>query len=333
MALDMYDCAENRAKFLKDDFEKREEAGKNLLKFGVDFLDDALYGIGPHEVILIGAESGAGKTQLVSNIAKYNISQGKNVHMFALEAHDLEIEHRIIFQIFIGILQKKGHKNWPSYEEYYYRHHEFHVEELEAQQIFSDCYRTLSTFYRTKSQFTSEDFIQLYAMSAVSKADLIIVDHAHYFDWGEKSDYEGLKDVITKVRHCADTMRVPCLLVAHMRKPDLKVKQLAPSMHDFHGTSELYKKANKALTLGKGRYDPHNQKAFTYCNAIKQRMNGQVTTITARLVFDFKTNNYLDGYSLGHLDTKAEATGYFTQIEPTAYPRWAKNHRRKPLKV
>lgn len=324
---DFPDFAQNRSKYLDGDFINRERIGKNLLSFGIDFLDDALFGIAPHEVILVGAESGAGKTQLVSNVAMHNLLQGKKVHFYALEAHYLEIEHRIIFQLLIDILKRDNKKPWPSYEEYYYRLHEFHVEELEAQELFKKTLGNLATFYKTAENFTVQDFKGLYASSALSNADLIIVDHAHYFDWGDKSDYHGLKEVITKARFCADTYGIPCLLVSHMRKPDPRVKTLAPSMHDFHGTSELYKRANKAFTLGKGKYDPHNRTAHTYCNAIKQRMNGQVTTVTARMIFDFRTTSYAPGYSLGLLNTDKEFDdkGNFQKLE--SLPSWAKRAR------
>ena len=60
--------------------------------FGIKYLDAALHGIKPNDLILIGASSGAGKTELCTHIAKTNAKLGKRVRYIALEAEKNEIE-------------------------------------------------------------------------------------------------------------------------------------------------------------------------------------------------------------------------------------------------
>ena len=82
--------------------DERQHRQKNkLLKFGVSFVDDSLLGILPDDLILVGAPSGVGKTQFCVNLALANVSVGKRVHFFALEAGKYEIERRLKWQILV----------------------------------------------------------------------------------------------------------------------------------------------------------------------------------------------------------------------------------------
>ena len=92
----MFRCAADR--FQEEEAHRKELWGR-ILKFGVSYLDDALLGILPNDLVLIGAPSGAGKTQLCVNIANANLAEGKRVHVFALEAEQDEWERRIKYQM------------------------------------------------------------------------------------------------------------------------------------------------------------------------------------------------------------------------------------------
>src|SRR5688572_24796361 len=81
------------------EYQARLNMPKTAMRFGVDFLDDALRGILPDDLILLGAPSGAGKTQLCCNIAYANLFEGKRVHYIALEASIYEIERRLKFPL------------------------------------------------------------------------------------------------------------------------------------------------------------------------------------------------------------------------------------------
>lgn len=88
------------------EYEERKNMLDRQLRFGVDYLDDSLRGILPDDLILLGASSGAGKTQLCCNIAYANLEDGKTVHYIALEASRFEIERRLkypmVFERFIS---------------------------------------------------------------------------------------------------------------------------------------------------------------------------------------------------------------------------------------
>jgi replicative DNA helicase len=78
---------------------QRTQQGASCLTFGVQFLDEAVGGIYSNDLVLYGAKTGIGKTQLATITAMANAANGKRVHFFALEAEQHEIERRIKYQI------------------------------------------------------------------------------------------------------------------------------------------------------------------------------------------------------------------------------------------
>jgi len=315
--------AKNRSQDMGDHFNTRVQRGENLLGFGIDYLDDALYGISRSDVILVGAESGAGKTQLVTNIALHNVAQKKQVHYFALEADDMEIEDRICYQLFIENLKADKIFSWPEYQDFAHGRHKYPVQDLQTQNQFKQDFKGLHTLYK-EGDYTVDKFTASYADSVARGAELIIVDHAHYFDWGEKSDYVGLREVVTTARDMALISNVPCILVSHMRKTDQFNACYAPAIEDFHGTSELYKRATKALTMGKGSYDPTSGLGETFINVVKQRFNGQVTRVTGKLHFNYNKTTYERGYEIGRANQKRGKE--FEIFEQDVIPKWCKKY-------
>ena len=71
---------------LDGELEERLAEAERALKYHHAFLDDYLRAILPADLILIGAPTGLGKTDLALNIATTNALLGKRVHYFALAA-------------------------------------------------------------------------------------------------------------------------------------------------------------------------------------------------------------------------------------------------------
>ena len=75
-----------------------KKLSSKVVPFNIDYLDDVARGIYPTDVVLISAATGAGKTHIASVMAERSARAGKRVGFFALEAHRLEIEQRILFR-------------------------------------------------------------------------------------------------------------------------------------------------------------------------------------------------------------------------------------------
>lgn len=305
--------------------ESRQGLRDRLCRFGVDFLDDALAGIFPDDLVLLGAMSGAGKTQMCCNIALTNMADGKKVHYVALEASEFEIERRmkfpLVMQRYYADDQKKykphiGFTNWILGD---------HGDELadyenDVSKFFESAYRDLFLFYK-QEKFGVEELIQS-AVYAADETDLIVVDHVHYFDFDDENELRALREIAKISRALAIEQQKPIVLVAHLRKRDKFSDELIPGIDEFHGTSDLTKIATKVITIAPGNLNPEGLYE-TYFRIPKNRIEGGVTRFSGREFFNSKTNEYERGkYDVGFAD-QSKKTG-FKVVEDTHYPRWAR---------
>lgn len=311
------------AEFSFEEIETRKNARDRMLTFGVEFLDNAMLGILKNDLVLIGAGSGAGKTQLCCSIAKANIENGKRVHYIALEAEHLEIEKRIKFQIFSNHFfndpeRPKGvtlsFQEWmvgdfiDSCAKY----------EASAANEFMQKYSTLFVFYKA-DKFDVIDLIQT-VLSCADETDLIILDHVHYMDYEDSSENVAIKKIAITARTLALENSCPIILVSHLRKKDKASRDFAPGLEEFHGSSDLYKIATKAITLAPGNVDNGNME--TYFRIVKNRFEGSVTRYVAKTFYNPREARYEANYELGLAGQNRDEG--FVRLDPNNHPSWGK---------
>lgn len=102
---------------LQQEIEIRAGLVKGITRFGISFLDEALDGILPIDLVLFGASSGVGKTSLVSDIAYKNAALGKRVYGIFLEAFEGEIELKNKYKL-LAQEAKKRPNTFPNYKEW-----------------------------------------------------------------------------------------------------------------------------------------------------------------------------------------------------------------------
>lgn len=302
----------------QSEISARLDAKKNVLSFGVSYLDEACVGILQNDLILIGAHSGGGKTQLCVNIAKHNAEKNKRVHYIALEAEPMEIERRIKYQLFCKHLKNQNFH--PRYPEWRLGEYSVNYAEVEASAAdeFKNKYKTLFTYYK-RGDFTVRDLI--ITVSAIAdESDLIIVDHVHYFDYEDDNENRAVKEIAKTARELALENSKPIILVSHLRKKDSKNPELAPGLEEFHGSSDLYKIATKSLTIGPGEVTPRST-IQTYFRIVKERFDGSVTRFLGNIEYDFKKGAYDSRYKIGYANQKSKDG--FTEIDQHSYPAWA----------
>jgi archaellum biogenesis ATPase FlaH len=303
------------------EIEARRDARKNLIPFGISFLDDALAGIMPHDLVLIGAPSAIGKTQLCVLIANAGLMSGKNVHYIALEAEPQEIERRIKYRIFADMFYHANQTGYVNSRDWrlgdYLKTHE--SIETEAAQFFEKGYKQLFMKYKP-DVFGIEQLIEAVTTNA-DKTDLIIVDHVHYFDFEGDNENKSMKEIATTARKLALEMGKPIILIAHLRKRDRGNPDLCADMEEFHGSSDLFKIATKVITIAPGGVTEKG-KCETYFRIPKNRMDGSVNRYIGRLFYDPRKETYEKQYRIG-LASATKQDG-FTELDHNRYPKWAK---------
>lgn len=313
-----------------DEVNQRKNLRNGILKFGIKYLDDAMAGILKNDLILIGAGSGAGKTQTCCNIAKANIEQGKKVHYIALEAEYLEIERRIKYQLFAKSFfsdheRPRGvdisFQNWMLGDFI----DSCVVHEAAAARDFMQKYETLFTFYKA-NKFDISDLICT-VMECADETDLIILDHVHYMDFDDNENENlAIKKIAKTARDLALEQGKPIILVSHMRKSDRHSLTFAPGLEEFHGSSDLYKIATKAVTIGPGAMSSDG-KIETYFRIVKNRFEGSVTRYLGKCLYNSKEGNYDRNYEVG--DAYQNRDAGFKQLDRSIYPKWGEYYSRE----
>jgi archaellum biogenesis ATPase FlaH len=313
---------------ISGELERRRKNQGERMSFGVDFLDDSLRGILRDDLVLIGAPSGMGKTQLCCNIANANLALGKKVHYVALEASEDEIERRLLYPLvmeryFSDPNRKALHVTFPEW--LLGEHIDALMEyELAAARFYETAYGSLFTFYK-QERFGLSELIQSVLMAS-RDTDLIMIDHVHYFDFDDDNENRAIREIAKTVRQLAIDEKVPIILVAHLRKRDRANEELCAGLEEFHGSSDLYKIATKVITMSPGA--PINKSLFeTYFRVPKNRIDGGVTRYLAKEFYNHQLGTYeKNKYRLGQAHQKRNKP--FEEIDGNNRPAWAKRHGR-----
>jgi len=295
-----------------DEVLDRVKDGKNIIEYGISFLDDILCGIISHDLIMVGARSGSGKTELAKIVAGHNAKKGKRVAFFALEAEEAEIERRIKFSILISYWEKdnegvSGAKNF-GYAEWRLGKYKDSLDRddytLRAEAEYAKDYSTLKTYYRVSGDFGIND-LDREILRIHTDVDLIIIDHLHYFDLEGENENLQMKKLVKRLRSMALCLGIPILCIAHLKK--IGVNSLIPSMNDFHGSSDITKIATTCIMLSScdgfvPTEDGTSHGISTFVRIAKFRLDGTRTKYVGMALYDKQKGCYLDKYAIGQLN-------------------------------
>lgn len=301
----------------------RLEAAKRQLPYGHAFLDDCLRSIMPNDLIVIGARTGVGKTELARGIATHNAKRGKRVRYFALEAEPREIERRTKYGVIASLLvQHRVSLDHPfNYPDWYRGRFDAQLGDLEdeADEWIQVNLRTLQTYYRGR-HFDRDDVTKI-VLAEQDNADLIVLDHLHYVDIDDDNENRGMRDLVMAIRNTAIDAGLPVILVVHLRKKATGSKSLVPSTDDIHGSSEIAKVCTHTIMLEPANGVPI-RKGYnnTFVTVPKDRGDG-AKSLLALCAWDWRRKSYENSYTLGR-----DVKGTFEPITRDEAPFWAARH-------
>lgn len=301
---------------IKGEAARREEDAIKKIQYGISYLDDALGGIIPSDLIIISARAGAGKTDLAKNIAKSNAESGKRVIFFALEAEQDEIERRIKFTMLASKFRKnnEGNERLAKGTLTYRRWRQNELENLlqpyrkEVELEFEDKYKTLKTYYRQASDFGIGD-MEREILKAHKEADLIVIDHLHYvdFDGDDRSENQEMHKLVKNINRLTLSLNIPVVCIAHIRKGNGKT--IVPSLDDVHGSSNIVKIARAVIMLAPAHGIVTGDASAggssispTYIRVVKSRLDSNPLHYTATCFYDGELGTYRKPYALGRLN-------------------------------
>ena len=305
--------------------ERRALLGKTLIPFSIPFLDDSLGGICRDDLVLIGGRSGGGKSEIALHVAMSAALMGKKVFYFGLEFACKELERRVLYkkltQRFFNDPDKRA--GVPDFQSWMLGQQDHLFEKYYDDEIQSLRSMTNLLIRNRQAEFTLDDFER--NIISEKDCDLFVVDHLHYFDVDfTNKENEAMSRIIKTIRSNILAYDRPVVLVSHIRKADPRGNQLCPSQEDFHGSSEIYKNATRAITISPVTTDFHDPTVWpTYIWAVKNRFGNDRARYIATVGFCTKKNSYLEGYKLQLINptgTKA------TNIDRFKIPNWAKGY-------
>jgi replicative DNA helicase len=292
---------------LAGDVEFRKLYGAQVLKYGVPFLDEATGGIPRRSLIVIGARTGAGKTQLVTRIAMKNAQDGKRVSILALEAEEGEIERRMKFSFTSTLAQHAGIniENWTFQDWMLYKLPEATPFEAAAEERCAVALKGVRTLYRNYGDFGIAE-LEKQIIKAAKFSDLIILDHLHYVDTDGDDDNSDYKRIVRLLRNLTLNFGVPIIVVAHLRKKQGgKSAPVIPELDDFHGTSEITKHATEVIVLSRVREIEYGgakpQGLPTYMRLVKHRLDGARSWPAAITFYQPAFGYYAPEYGIGQM--------------------------------
>jgi len=315
---------------LEGEGEDRVQLASRALGYHHPFLDDVLRALLPNDLVLLGAPTGLGKTDLAMNIAATNAMLGRSVHYFALEAEPRELERRTKFAMLSNLAHSSKHPQAGdlNYADWLLAKCEHVAADFNAQveKVIKKKLSTFWTYYRGQI-FGAKD-LQKQILDIHKSTDLIVIDHLHYIDIeSDENETRAVGDVVKTIRDVSLRVGKPVILIAHLRKREQGSRRLIATIDDFHGSSNIVKICTQAITIERCHVvdPPKWYLAPTFMAVLKDRRAG-APPFVAVTNFDRRTKSYEPEYTLGKLTKGGSEWAPLSDMDK---PSWATHH--KPL--
>ncbi len=305
----------------------RQRMADRAISYNVSFLDDALRALMPDDLVLFGAETGIGKTELAQSIGMGAARRGLRVHYFALEAGKLEIEQRTKYKMLCEFAARSGRDlSTVSYADWMLMRCEDVFGDLDEEVEYEmESLSNFHTFYKRDSErFTPERIVQCID-EIHGETDLMVLDHLHYVDVDDDNENRGAKRIIQVCRDVTLSLQKPMIAVVHLRKGDTgpRAKELVPHLDRVHGSSEIVKICTRVVMLARANGQPyHPTLSPTYMAVQKDRVSGSPRAV-ALCQFDIRRRSYAESYTLGRAKPGSDV---FVPLDMQDVPRWARHH-------
>lgn len=305
-----------------------ESMSDKVIQFGISFLDDATLGIAQEELVIIGARTGTGKTELLNIIAE-GAARHARVAFFSLESHDLEMEQRALFREILQRFDKLppkqreeiisgGYLDYTAFARGAYNHQALREVVKDLEEFFDAKYENLKVLYRKNpTAKTIENDI----LSMQGEIDLWILDHLHFLSYEGRDELDAVRQAMKLFYDLAAKQKAPLIIASHLRKDS--GGDGFPEISDLHGSSEISKRAVTTVLidqLSRDKFYAGPNDIPTLFHIAKFRINGMIRRHYAVHQFNTVTRRYSDHYVLMKKDNNGDIV-----TDDSPKPRWAKH--------
>lgn len=265
----------------------------SVCKYWVKWLDDYIWWILPDELVVIGARSWVGKSELAYNIAVTNAGRNKKVMLFSLEWN---IEEPALRHL------QREISNKTEIRPVEYRFNTKNIDNLEdeaALRIPQSIKDNLLVF--RKDDIPNLNLLKQLIMQAKEDVDLIVIDHLNYIQLNSDNENKEVGEIMRELKRITDIIKKPVILVSHVRKPWSKESEQPPTMYDLYGSSNVAKEATTVIMISKSDLSltktledwlHRHRYAWTRFAVVKSRSLGKDLVI--HWAYDFRKKSYVD---------------------------------------
>ncbi len=271
---------------------------RKICNFGISFLDDKIGGIYDEDLLIIGAESGIGKSTIAEIIAFSCIQQKIKPALFSLENFAGNTCDKKAFELFKAktLQWNLKFRQWidiknrtPSV-----------VDECVsvAEKL---CYK-MNLIERTNKDYTIDLLEQDFKRVVEGGCQVIILDHLDYFDaYSYDNDLQHTKRLMKTIRRLQDQYKVAVIGFSQLRK-NIDKNIIVPTYDDLYGSGDKVKQATLVLMVARSDDEPVDGVYPTYFNLSKDRFGSKEACIIG---YNIRTNKYEKEYK----DIKIYARG------------------------
>jgi hypothetical protein len=300
--------------YIKETNYRQDVNPDRLCSYGIPCLDEPLDCIGQNELVVIGAETGSGKSELALNIALKNALEGKTVGVYYLEGGCYEAIQRIKWKYISDEYYKTRDKTAPciSFQKWINNKENNELLICIENKMYNSFGKQLKDklfFYPSEEDFTLEKFNMslLGFLEWVEKKltlDLIVIDHLQYFSLTspESNEIKEITNILRSVKKLTQYYNKPVILVSHLRKRGKNAG--LPTHEDFYGSGNIAKIASTAVMISSHVAEDDEDSAKIAANLfptnirIAKSRAGISPNYCFRVDFDLNTRKYSDKYDM-----------------------------------
>lgn len=261
-----------------------------IIKTGIHFIDVNFGCLRPNEFMLLGAGTGIGKTSLANAMAWDMAAQGAKVALFSLENTAGDTRTRLAYN------------KWrEDAQQYYYPERLWKIEadrgEHDEYLVYAEQQLKNIKLLEVRGEAPNILKIQsLYAECQHQGVDVVILDHLDYIKQENNNLVGHMNQLVGTLKNLIEMTDIPCIAFSHLAKV-IDPRKFVPSLDDFYGSSNKTKVCTSAITMARDYETDSGDSTLcpTYF-AIRKDRYGTTTGNAGRLLYDIKTQRYLDEY-------------------------------------
>lgn len=220
--------------------QRRDDDDEGRIKTGYPALDSQFVDLREGSLVVIGADSGAGKTSMALNICEYTSKNAVPTLLFSIEMSSSSIADRLVTshcemdstRYRRGLIDGDGDS------------------QLEAAR--SEIAKSKSRLLIADTPTLTMDLLTSVTRRAVRESGvrLVAIDYLQIMAWpNQKSERESLGLLTGQIKALSRSLNVAVLLLSQLTKVSAEYNAKPPTKADLHGSSSIYKDADAVLLL------------------------------------------------------------------------------------